>query len=65
MQIQKDAAKKEYENLKYQQPYQRAVYSWTHLLELRRWHTDEYQEVIKDLTPKDLEVHCCIQCVGF
>ncbi|KAK9834702.1 hypothetical protein WJX74_008107 [Apatococcus lobatus] len=56
-QIQKDAAKKEYENLKYQQPYQRAVYSWTHLLELHRWHTDEYQAVIGGLTPEDLEVH--------
>ena len=56
LQIQRDAAKKEYENLQYQQPYQRAVYSWTHLLELNRWHTDEYQAVIGDLTPEDLEV---------
>ena len=56
LQIQKDAAKKEYENLRYQQPYQRAIYSWTHLLELNRWHTDEYQAIIGDLSAEDLQV---------
>lgn len=56
MQIQKEAAAKEYANTRYDQPYQAALYQTNVLMEAQRWHSDEYEAVIGDLSPADLEV---------
>jgi hypothetical protein len=56
VQVQKEAATREYANLRYQQPYQRAMYEAATVLEARRWHTDDYESVIPDLSPSDLAV---------
>ncbi|KAK9803974.1 hypothetical protein WJX72_009535 [[Myrmecia] bisecta] len=52
--IQKSKAAKEYANMKYEQPYQHALYITSVLLEARRWHVREYEAVIGDLQPADL-----------
>ena len=56
IQVQKEAAAKEYANTRYDQPYQAALYETNVLLEAKRWHTDEYEAVIGGLKPSDLEV---------
>ena len=56
MQVQKEAAAKEYANTCYDQPYQAALYENSVLLEAQRWHTDEYESVIGGLESADLEV---------
>ena len=56
LQVQKEAATKEYANTRYDQPYQAALYENSVLLEAQRWHTEEYEKVIGGLEPADLEV---------
>ncbi len=56
MQIQKEAAAKQYANMRYDKPYQAALFEMKVLLEAQRWHTDEYQAVIGGLEPDDLKV---------
>ena len=57
MQIQKEAAAKQYANMRYDQPYQTALFEMKVLLEAQRWHTDEYEAVIGGLEPNDLKVN--------
>jgi hypothetical protein len=56
VQLMREKAKKQYENTRYDQPYQQALYNVSVLLELRRWHVQEYAAVVLDLEPADLEV---------
>ena len=59
--MQKDALQKDYSNIKYEQPYQTAMYNQSVLSEAKRWHVHSYEEVIPDLIPQDLQVtpqHC-------
>ena len=55
-QVQKDALQRDYSNIKYEQPYQTAMYNQSVLCEAKRWHVHSYEEAIIDLTPKDLTV---------
>ena len=55
-QVQKDALQRDYSNIKYEQPYQTAMYNQSVLCEAKRWHVHSYEEAITDLTPKDLQV---------
>lgn len=57
VQVQKEAVKREYANMKYEQPYQTASYHNSLAHELRRWHYNEYEAVIDDLEVADLTVH--------
>lgn len=54
--MQKDALQRDYSNIKYEQPYQTAMYHQSVLCEAKRWHVHSYEEAIIDLTPKDLMV---------
>ena len=65
MQIQKEAAAKQYANMRYDQPYQAALFEMKVLLEAQRWHTDEYEAVIGDLEPADLKVRGVITAGTF
>ena len=56
LQVQKDALQKDYSNIKYEQPYQTAMYNQSVLCEAKRWHVQDYEEAIVDLTPQDLKV---------
>jgi insulysin len=56
MQVQQEAVAKEYANMRYQQPYQLAMFEASVALEAQRWHVREYAAVIEDLTAADLEV---------
>lgn len=56
MQLMREKLKKQYENTRYDQPYQQALYNVSVLLELRRWHLQEYAAVVGDLEAADLEV---------
>ena len=60
MQIQREAAAKQYANTRYDQPYQAALFEMKVLLEAQRWHTDEYEAVIGGLEPGDLAVRALI-----
>lgn len=64
LQIQKEAAAKQYANTRYDQPYQAALFETKVLLEAQRWHTDEYEAVIGGLEPGDLKVshHTWLLC---
>jgi len=53
----KEQLMREYANMRYEQPYQRGMYQTSVLCEARRWHIDEYQAVIGDLTAADLTEH--------
>lgn len=46
--------KKDYQNFKYEQPYQQAMYNASLLLEHKRWHMDEYLAVLPHLNAADL-----------
>ncbi|MEW5314724.1 MAG: hypothetical protein WDW38_006196 [Sanguina aurantia] len=50
----REAAHKEYQNVKYQQPYQYAMYRRELLLNAKRWSIDEYLLVVMGLTAADL-----------
>ncbi len=53
-QVQREAAARDYANLRLQQPYERALYDQDLALQTRRWHISEYEAVIGDLRPEDL-----------
>lgn len=55
-QVQKDALQRDYSNIKYEQPYQTAMYTQSVLCEAKRWHVHSYEEAVTDLTPQDLQV---------
>lgn len=55
-QVQKDALQKDYSNIKYEQPYQTAMYNQSLLFEAKRWHVHSYEEALLDLTPTHLQV---------
>ncbi|KAL3136082.1 hypothetical protein ABBQ32_007106 [Trebouxia sp. C0010 RCD-2024] len=68
-QVQKDALQKDYSNIKYEQPYQSAMYQQSVLVEAKRWHVHSYEEAILDLTPQDLRAfmprllrRCGVEC---
>ncbi|CAK0787227.1 hypothetical protein CVIRNUC_010443 [Coccomyxa viridis] len=68
--IQKEAAAKQYANMRYDQPYQAALFEMKVLLEAQRWHTDEYEAVIGGLDPGDLaafvrRLTCRCKVTGF
>ena len=52
--MQKEAAAREYANLRLQQPYERALYDQDLALQTRRWHVSEYETVVGDLQSEDL-----------
>ena len=56
LQVQREAVSREYANMRYEQPYQTAIYTSSLLHELRKWHVSEYQAVIGDLTPDHVAV---------
>ena len=58
-QVQREAAAREYANLRLQQPYERALYDQEMALQTRRWHVSEYEAVVADLTPDQLRVCLC------
>lgn len=60
LQVQKDALKRDYSNIKYEQPYQTAMYNQSILFEAKRWHVHSYQAALKDLTSDHLKVLLCI-----
>ena len=55
-QVQKDALQKDYSNIKYEQPYQTAMYNQSLLFEAKRWHVHSYEEALVDLHPQHLTV---------
>ena len=57
--MQREHVAKEYANLRQQQPYERALYDQEMALELRRWHVSEYEAVVGDLSPSDLQARRC------
>eukprot|EP00271_Cylindrocystis_brebissonii_P018956 TRINITY_DN5550_c0_g1_i1.p1 TRINITY_DN5550_c0_g1~~TRINITY_DN5550_c0_g1_i1.p1 ORF type:complete len:1062 (+),score=215.89 TRINITY_DN5550_c0_g1_i1:412-3597(+) len=50
----KEKQLKDFENFKYDQPYQQAMYNASILLEYRRWHMSEYLTVLPGLEAQDL-----------
>lgn len=56
LQVQKEAATREYHNLRYDQPYQTAIYHASVLLQSSRWHFTEYEAELEDLSAGDVEV---------
>ncbi|KAG6555184.1 hypothetical protein Mapa_003223 [Marchantia paleacea] len=52
--VMKEMVMKDCVNFRFQQPYQQALYNCSLLLEHRRWHVNEYIEVLPDLTAEDL-----------
>ena len=56
LQVQKDALQKDYSNVKYEQPYQTAIYNQSMLFEANRWHIHNYEEAIVELKPHHLQV---------
>ena len=53
-QVVKEQVHREFQNYKYIQPYQRAMYSSSVILENPRWHTDMYLAVIEGLAAIDV-----------
>eukprot|EP00884_Botryococcus_braunii_P023676 jgi/Botrbrau1/9993/Bobra.0012s0082.1 len=53
--VMKEKVKKEYLNTRYDQPYQQALYGLNVLLEVQRWHIDDYLAVIDGLQAEDLQ----------
>lgn len=56
IQVQKEALQKDYSNIKYEQPYQTAMYNQSVLFEAKRWHVHSYEEALTDLTSQHLKV---------
>lgn len=52
--MQKDTLQKDYRNVKYEQPYQTAIYNQSMLSEAKRWHVSSYEEAISDLQASQL-----------
>ncbi|KAL3678034.1 hypothetical protein R1sor_020990 [Riccia sorocarpa] len=52
--VMKEMVMKDCVNFRFQQPYQQALYNCSLLLEHKRWHVNEYIEVLPDLTAEDL-----------
>ncbi|GBG72511.1 hypothetical protein CBR_g12082 [Chara braunii] len=52
--ILKEKVNKDFQNFKYEQPYQHALYTASVILEHKRWHMHEYLAVIPDLEAEDL-----------
>ena len=52
--VLKEQLKKEYDNLKFDQPYQQALYANSVLMLQRKWHISEYNDVLTDLSFEDL-----------
>ncbi|KAK3262595.1 hypothetical protein CYMTET_28558 [Cymbomonas tetramitiformis] len=51
----RERLQQDYINVRYEQPYQRIVYNSSLLLEADRWHVEEYEAVVGNVTPKQLE----------
>jgi insulysin len=45
---------KDYLNVRFQQPYQQVMYNCSLLLEHKRWHTNDFIEVLPTLEASDL-----------
>lgn len=45
---------KDYLNFRFQQPYQQVMYNCSMLLEQKRWHINEFIEVLPTLEARDL-----------
>ncbi|KAL2641367.1 hypothetical protein R1flu_008954 [Riccia fluitans] len=52
--VMKEVVMKDCVNFRFQQPYQQALYNCSLLLEHKRWHVNEYIEVLPDLAAEDL-----------
>jgi len=53
----KEQLAREYANMCYDQPYQRAMYNTAMICEARRWHVDEYKAAIAGIEAEDLDRH--------
>lgn len=53
--IVKEQLIKELRNTRYQQPYHQALYAASVLLEHRRWHVDEYLDVLPAITAEHVQ----------
>ena len=67
--MQKDALQKDYRNVRYEQPYQTAIYNQSMVFEAKRWHVSSYEEAILDLEPSQLRAfmprllhQCGVEC---
>lgn len=60
VQIVREALTKDFAAmLENDQPYERALYSTSQLLEARKWHVSQYLAVLPALQPQDLKVCAC------
>ena len=62
LQVQKGALQRDYSKIKYEQPYQTALYNQSVLFEAKRWHVNSYEEALKDLTSEHLKVSFTFVC---
>ncbi|PSC73920.1 Zinc-peroxisomal [Micractinium conductrix] len=53
--VVKEKKAKDWQNMKFDQPYQIALYSLSVLLEARRWHVSDYEAVLPGVTPEQLQ----------
>lgn len=53
--IMKEDLVKEYQNTRYQQPYQVALYHMNVLTNYKRWRIQEYQQVLPGITPEEVD----------
>ena len=65
LQVQKDALQRDYSNIKYEQPYQTALYNQSVLFEAKRWHVNSYEEALVDLTSQHLKVSNFFDMITF
>ncbi|QDZ21486.1 insulinase-like metalloprotease [Chloropicon primus] len=54
--VLKELMQKDFENTRFDQPYQQAIYATSILCLQKKWHIKEYLEVLKHLTFQDFEV---------
>lgn len=54
-QVVKEKLGRDFANMKYDQPYQYALYCMNVLLEARRWHISDYQSILPSITPGQLQ----------
>ena len=55
--VVKEKLAKDFANVRYDQPYQYALYNFGVLMESKRWHiVDDYEAVLPGATPQQLQV---------
>jgi insulysin len=51
----KERQARDYVNMRYEQPYQVALYSLALMTEARRWHVEDYEDALQELEVADVE----------